>query len=61
MLTDHHTYLKYISWSLCPKNKNTLIEETGSICLLNHKRFLKDILKITRLNIVGREQSTGDM
>ena len=53
MLTDHHTYPN--------KNKNTLIEETGSICLLNHKRFLKDILKITRLNIVGREQSTGDI
>ena len=61
MLTNHHTYLKYISWPLCPTNKTTLIEETDSKCLLNHRIFLKDILKIIRLNIVGLEQSTGDM
>ena len=55
-----YIYCLFISWPLCPTNKNTLIGETGSVCLLNHKQILKYILKITCLNKVGLDLSTGD-
>ena len=60
LLEIAYIYCLFISWPLWPTNKNTLIGETGSICLLNHKQILKYILKITCLYKVGLDLSTGD-